>query len=160
MDVFALTVRLAGKKSVVGQIFSNASAQLMRAEAFLHGRRNGMLQLNLQVNVVSGVGWSTIHKNWPRLVKAHAVDILGLEAFPPGSLNVQLDEEWTPPRDLELIIAGHNRGPCLGDDNSAGADFLRNGNYVHPDLRVVEINGVTISGFLISRSPRDFTTRF
>lgn len=109
--------------------------------------------------VVSGIQWATTHGNWERMVCAHEDELSEIHEFEPGTLNVDLviPEEWHPPRDEELRLAARRKGVQLGDQYKKGADFLKCGNYVHPDLIVIEINGKSLEGFIYyAGSPHSF----
>ena len=109
------------------------------------------MSLKIFRGVVSrGVGWATIHKNWDRLVNAHCDELPDIGQYVPGSLNIILTDPpaWQPPRDDELRGIARRKGVKLKLEYSLGGDFLYFGNYVHPDLRVIRINGIAVDGVL------------
>lgn len=85
---------------------------------------------------------------WKILSLAHADEIPDLMEYHPGSLNVTLDEPWCAPDDASFRRISHDRGMRLSRDPSVGADFLANGNYIHPYLTVTSINGRAVEGRL------------
>jgi len=74
------------------------------------------------------------------MVKGLSEEFPEMNAFFPGTLNINLVEppDWPPPRDSELRLAAHHQGHR--------STLLRNGNYLHPQLRIVSINGLLVDG--------------
>lgn len=93
--------------------------------------------ITLAGRISSGMKWVT--NSWDKMVNAHDHS---LTAYHRGTLNVNLVTPWTPPDDEKHSFAAHAEGI------QKGVGFLQRGNYVHPDITVVEIGGVAISGQL------------
>jgi hypothetical protein len=81
------------------------------------------------------------------MVLAHRREIPDLANWVPGTLNIDLVDPcaWSPPNDDEYRRASIDLGnqSLSGDEAS---QLLRNGNYFHPTLRVVEISGIEVDG--------------
>jgi CTP-dependent riboflavin kinase len=102
--------------------------------------------VTLKGRVRKGEGW--VKNNWNRMVVAHGDELPEIDGYHPGTLNVQLDELWSPPGHREHHLASHRRGVeqrCLPQ---TGADFLAAGNYIHPTAVVRSINGISVDGRL------------
>lgn len=87
--------------------------------------------------ISAGRQWVT--KNREEMVKAHAYD---LREFRRGTSNGNLIESWSPPDDERLTLKAHAKGL------QNGYGFRKRGNYVHPNVTVVQIDGVSIIGRL------------
>jgi hypothetical protein len=110
--------------------------------------------------VKSGVGWATKHNNWPRMVLAHQDELPDIADFVQGTLNVTLTDptQWIPPDDDYHRTASRSKGIRLKRDPKMGGDFLFFGNYIHPTIRVIEINGIAIDGLVYyAGSDKGFT---
>jgi hypothetical protein len=75
------------------------------------------------------------HTNWERFKLAHP----GFDSYYPRTFAFKLAELFIPPNDLYYSIAAHQTGIMQDRKIFNGADFLYNGNYVHPNLHVVNI---------------------
>lgn len=108
----------------------------------------GLSTITLRGEVISGQSWATLHGNWPRMCRAHEDELSDIWEYFEGTLNIALTDPrtWSPPRDDELRTKAREKGLQFGNDNDRGADFLRFGNYIHPDLEVTTIDGISVSG--------------
>ncbi len=83
----------------------------------------------------TGINWST--NNWQDMRKAHSPE---LEGYVPGTLNINLGRDFPPPDDEAHSLNANRQG--LARD----IGFLRTGNYIHPAMTVVSINGHLVDG--------------
>lgn len=105
-----------------------------------------MTIIRLRGRARKGISWAS--ENWSRVVIAHRTDVPDLHDYYPGTFNIQLHESWYPPADERFRKKSHERGIELGERADLGADFLANGNYIHPLIHVRTINGVPVDGLL------------
>ena len=86
--------------------------------------------------------------NWDRMIRAHREELPEFESLAPGTFNVFLVDPvvWNPPDDEFHRRQSYEKGLRFGDAIEAGADFLKCGNYVHPQIHVTSINGLPIAG--------------
>jgi len=105
-----------------------------------------MNPITLRGNWERGDGWPT--KHWGRIVAAHLYEVPDIAIYVQGTFNVELDEEWRPPRDEFFRLFARNRGRLLDRAYHNGGDFLWNGNYIHPELQVTKIHGQEIAGLV------------
>jgi hypothetical protein len=107
-------------------------------------------ELRIDGLVKSGEGWATIYENWPRMVLAHQDELPDISDFVPGTFNVLLanSAQWVPPDDVQHRLRSRAKGIRLNRDVRVGGDFLFFGNYIHPSIRVVEINGIAVDGLV------------
>lgn len=100
--------------------------------------------------VKNGEGWSSRNaadaNNWDRLIKGFAYALPEISDYVRGTFNVQLQTAWIPPDEDQHRAKAHERGMQLGARPEIGADLLRNGNYIHPDILVLSINGQSLDG--------------
>jgi len=97
--------------------------------------------------IATGEGWfkpKTVEL-WRR---AHAEDVPDISVYAGGTLNVQLPEgvTFSPPDDILYRRKSLARWEKLTEEKRSGIEFLRNGNYIHPRLRVVSLNSVPVTG--------------
>ncbi len=100
----------------------------------------------LRGRVEAGQTWVT--NNWKRIVVAHSRDLPDIADDVRGTLNIQLAERWYPPDDEKHRRESHKRGVSGGLKEETGADFLANGNYIHPEVWVCSIGGKPVEGRL------------
>ena len=112
-----------------------------------------ILEETLAGRVSNGIGWSSCiveggaaGDNWRRFVEAFRFQFPDIAAYAHGTFNVNLEGEWLPPDDVSHRLGAHQRGIELRQDWRIGADLLFNGNYIHPTIEVVAINGLSIEG--------------
>ena len=109
-----------------------------------------MATITLRGTVKKGCGWATRHGNWQRMLVAHKDELPDIEDYVEGTFNIHLTDppEWRPPDDEQLRLAARKRGHRVGGDKNipAGGDFLLCGNYVHPRLKVIALNGRAVEG--------------
>jgi len=82
------------------------------------------------------------------VVIAHLQEVPDIHTYVPGTFNVDLVDPrtWQPPDDEELRLRARRSGEALSRQYDLGGDFLFNGNYVHPKIKVASINGNLIDG--------------
>lgn len=112
--------------------------------------------------------WSTLVfsgglTNWQRMVNAHGTlfgDLPSISEFVQGTYNVILDSTWTPPDDDKYRTNAYNVGVANSGGINNGTDFLEKGNYVHPDITILSINGfpVLVGKLYYAGSPTSFST--
>ena len=112
--------------------------------------------------------WSTLIfsgglTNWQRMVNAHGTlfgDLPNISGFIQGTYNVILDTPWAPPDDDMGRTNAHNVGVTNSGQINNGADFLEKGNYVHPDINILSINGILVQAgkLYYAGSPTSFST--
>ncbi len=92
--------------------------------------------------VKAGIGWSTKHGAWERMIVAHEYELPNIAEYEPGTFNIVLIEptEWRPPDDEYHRLQARAKGEELD------INFLVCGNYVHPTVRVVSLNAQSVSG--------------
>ncbi|MCB1231638.1 MAG: hypothetical protein KDN19_15310 [Verrucomicrobiae bacterium] len=82
------------------------------------------------------------------MVEAHQDEwpAIAEKGFAQGSLNVYFTDRewWTPPDEAAYRQRAREKWFALGSPPQLS--FLERGNYIHPRLRVVEINGHEIDG--------------
>ncbi len=99
----------------------------------------------LKGSVNAGITWAS--KEWDQIVVAHRTDLPDIADYYRGTLNVVLTEHWNPPDDERHRRASHKRG-IAGTGGEIGAGLLANGNYIHPQIQVLSINGIQAEGRL------------
>lgn len=115
---------------------------------------NDPAEFTLQGVVRPGIGWFRDRhngkENWERVIIAHKDECPEIETFFKGSLNVHLIDPptWIPPSDESHRLNARRRGIAGNRAWATGCDFLFNGNYIHPTIRVKSINGIPIVGYL------------
>ena len=94
----------------------------------------------------SKIQWVTA--NWDRMIRAHRDEVPDIETFTTGTFNIALLDPsvWNPPNDEVHRRNSHEKGLRLGCNFESGADFLRCGNYIHPQISVTSINGLPLAG--------------
>lgn len=100
--------------------------------------------------VQNGEGWSSENEaganNWDRLIEGFRYALPEIADYVRGTFNVHLWTAWLPPGEDHHRAKAHERGMQLGERPEIGADLLRNGNYIHPDILVLSINGLPVDG--------------
>tara|TARA_Y100000034_G_C6857971_1_gene390162 strand:- start:435 stop:983 length:549 start_codon:yes stop_codon:yes gene_type:complete len=106
---------------------------------------NGTYYNNTPESTPQSHNWPT--DNWSRIINAHGIaganDLPDWVSLAVGTFNVLVD--FTPSDDNTYRIAARAAGNTMGGDYASGADFLVNGNYFHPDIRVYRINDTVLS---------------
>jgi hypothetical protein len=101
-----------------------------------------------------GIGW--VPAQCPRILRAHAEELPDIEQYCRGSFNIDLTYPlvWRPRNEGFFYARSRDRGLWLAKSLSAaeafaiGSDFLACGNFIHPQIRVVCLNGRPIEGRL------------
>lgn len=99
-------------------------------------------------------GWTS--REWRRILLAHAEELPEITQFHSGTFNIHLTDPtvWRPPNEGYFYARSRDRGLWLAKSLSheqateRGSDFLANGNFIHPQIRVVRVNGLPIEGRL------------
>lgn len=82
------------------------------------------------------------HTNWERFKLAHP----GHSHYHPRTFGFLLDSPFNPPNDVHHMLVSHQRGVIDRQNCYNGSDFLFNGNYIHPDIKVCYINDKAVQG--------------
>jgi len=103
------------------------------------------IRLDLKGTIIKkGQRWVTT--NWKDMVVAHAPE---LDEYVAGTLNVELIEEWQVPGDQQHCEEAHRLAVHKRESGQPSFDFeVVGGNYIHPTIRVVQINDTAIDGRL------------
>ncbi len=112
-----------------------------------------MKTIELVGNIANGENWVSDH--WSKILRVHEESFPILRQMFKGTLNINLSDTPSsfPPDDDQHRLKAMELGHSDRWKSDIDGQLLRNGNYIHPSIKVLEISGVKIDGVLYFPGP-------